>query len=67
MKTSLTWIKIGFLIGLGFVLAQFLLPLGLIALFLVPVVVLIASLAMFCGRMKSAWLLRRGWTEREQK
>ena len=67
MKPPLYWIKVGLLIGLGFFLFQFLLPIGLLALPFVLLVLLFAAFGILCRRIKGASDLKSGWAERNKK
>ncbi len=70
MKSNFYWIKVGLLIGLGFMLAKFLLPFGILALFfLVPFFVIVPILgfaARSLGAVVGYLKMRHGWMKREQ-
>ena len=66
-RPALGWIKIGILIGIGFLIAQILWPLGIVALVASPLLLGAFAVALFYTRLRDWWIVRISLARRNRR
>ena len=70
-RASLYWIKVGLLIGLGFILVQIFAPLAatliLLAIVCIPIIILFGTIGRSIDSLIGYYKLRKGWADRAKR